>query len=456
MNDIKSNKPGILAINMLQEAGFEAGFVGGCVRDYIIGLQSKDFDITTSAMPSEILEVFKNYKTLDIGIKHGTVVVIINNEQIEITTFRIDGSYSDGRHPDEVVFTRNLISDLSRRDFTQNAIFYNNEKGLIDPFNGISDIRKEIIRTVGEPLKRFQEDGLRIMRCIRFASTLGFSIEKETKSAILNNISLLNNISIERITSEFIKLIDGKNSPEILQEYKDVFSFFIPELKDTFNFEQHNPYHKYNVFTHTTESIKNSPNLKIKLTMLFHDIGKPKCFFLDENNIGHFYGHANISYSIAKEVFKRLKISTSKDLSKKDIEDILLLIKFHDVPVNPTTKSIKKMLYKLKGDTNLFLDLLEVKKADTLAKSQIKREESLKTIKLCRNIFNDMLKENLCLCIKDLKLTGNDLKDLGYEGKDIGILLNLLLKNVVCEKLENNKSDLINFCKSYKKSTSYS
>ncbi|MDD5794674.1 CCA tRNA nucleotidyltransferase [Clostridium sp. HCP1S3_B4] len=447
MSNIKNNKSGLLAIKMLQNKGFEAGFVGGCVRDYIMGLEAKDFDITTSAMPNEIVDVFKEYKTLDIGIKHGTVVVIIDNEPIEITTYRIDGNYSDGRHPDSVTFTRNLINDLSRRDFTQNAIFYNDAQGLIDPFHGISDIKEKVIKTVGEPEKRFHEDGLRIMRCLRFASTLGFSIERNTKKAILDNINLLKNISIERITCEFVKLMGGNNACEILQEYKSVFAFFIPELKKTFDFNQHNPYHKYDVFTHIVESVKNSPNLKIKLVMLFHDIGKPQCFFEDEKNIGHFYGHADVSYTITKEIFKRLKISTSKNLSKKDIEDILLLIRLHDIQLNPTTKSIKKILLKLNGDTNLFLDLLKVKKADTLAKSDFKKEESLKIIDLCQDIFMDILNENLCLSIKDLKLTGNDIKDLGLKGKDIGIMLNLLLQNVIEEKLQNNKKDLISFAK---------
>lgn len=442
--NIKIPKNPKLAIKMLMDSGFEAGIVGGCTRDAIIGLEPHDWDICTSATPNEVQSVFEGFKQLTMGLKHGTVTVLIDGEPLEITTYRIDGEYTDGRRPENVEFTRRLEEDLSRRDYTQNAIFYNDEDGIIDPFGGISDIKNKIIRCVGDPDKRLKEDALRILRGIRFASVLDFEIELLTKKAIFENVELLKNVSQERISEEFIKTLKGKNAASILDEYKSVIAFIIPELGKTMGFDQHTPYHLYDVWTHSIKSLEYSEDINIRLAMMFHDIGKPHCRTIDENGIGHFYGHSKVSGEIASEVFKRMKLTAVQLLDKKTLEDVISLIEYHDTEILAKKKSVKKLLAKLNGDVELFNKLITVKKADISAQSPSKAQERLEKLKHVEETLIEVLEEDNCFTTKDLDLNGNDLIEAGVpKGKKIGILLNMLLNAVIEENVQNSKKDLI-------------
>lgn len=433
-----------LAIKMLIDAGFEAGIVGGCTRDAIMGETPHDWDICTSATPEEIQSIFKDFKKLTIGLKHGTVVVIMNNEEIEITTYRIDGEYSDGRRPNNVYFTKNLIEDLSRRDYTQNAIFFNEFHGIIDPFNGVSDIEHKIIRCVGNANKRLQEDALRILRGIRFASKQGFEIEESTKIAMLRNKELLKNISKERISVEFVKMLQGKNALNILDEFQEVIAYIIPETKAMMGFDQHNPHHIYDVWRHTLAAVNNAHGLILKLTMFFHDIAKPSCYNLDDKKIGHFYGHADSSAKITSEIFKRMKITNAEEISTSDLKDIIELIKYHDTMIQPTKQSVKKMLSKLDGNIMQFHRLLSVKRADALAQSPDNLSVRLKEINTIETILNEVLIEHNCITLKDLAITGKDIIALGIPaGKKIGELLSKLLEDVIEENISNEKEALL-------------
>lgn len=439
-----------LAIKMLVDAGFEAGVVGGCTRDAIMEEEPHDWDICTSATPDEIQVVFRDFKQLGIGLKHGTVVIIMDGEEIEITTYRIDGEYSDCRRPNNVYFTKNLIEDLSRRDYTQNAIFFNEFQGIIDPFNGVSDIEHKIIRCVGNANKRLQEDALRILRGIRFASTLGFKVEESTKTAMLRNKELLKNISKERITVEFIKMLQGKNAVNILDEFQDIITYIIPETKSMVGFKQHNPYHIYDVWKHTLVATNNVEGLILKLTMFFHDIGKTSCYTIDGQGIGHFYGHSDISAKITSEIFKRMKITNAEGINAADLKDIIELIKYHDIMIHPTKPSVKKMLWKLDGSALQFKRLLSVKRADALAQSPTNLANRLKEIHTIEELLNEVLTETNCFTLKDLAITGKDLIALGIPpGKSIGKLLNKLLESVIDEKLLNEKETLLSEAQKY-------
>lgn len=444
--NIKINVPKnpALAVRMLVEAGFEAGVVGGCNRDAIMGETPHDWDLCTSAMPNEIQVVFKEFRQLTMGLKHGTVVIIIEGEGIEITTYRVDGEYSDGRRPDNVIFTRSLVEDLSRRDYTQNAIFYNDFKGIVDPFNGVVDIKNKVIRCVGNADKRLKEDALRILRGIRFASILGFEVEEDTKIAMFTNKKLLRNISIERITVEFIKMLQGKNAINILNEFKEIIGFIIPETKAMMGFEQNNPYHIYDVWKHTIVATNQASDLVLKLTMFFHDIAKPSCYTFDEKGIGHFYGHGDISSEITAKIFKRMKMTNAEGINGTDLKDIIELIKYHDIRIEPRKKSVRKLLSKLEGNELQFQRLLSVKRADALAQAPDKLENSLKEIHTIELIFNEVVSEKCCTTLKDLDINGKDLIHLGIPpGKEVGIILNRLLEDVIDEKLPNEKSELL-------------
>ena len=325
-------------LNILHTGGHEAYCVGGAVRDSLMGFTPEDWDITTSARPDETEELFKDYKTIDTGLKHGTLTVIINHKPYEITTFRIDGEYNDNRHPEEVIFTPDLKDDLARRDFTVNAIAYNSE-GIVDLYGGREDIYNSIIRTVGDPDKRFNEDGLRILRALRFASVLGFEIEHETASAIHRNRHLLKNISAERISTELSKLICGKNAFNILMEYPDVLSVFIPEIEPAVNFTQYGKKHAYDVWEHICHTVDTIPQDKIlRLTMLLHDLGKVPTHKLNEKGDSTFKNHATVGGEMTKEILTRLKFD------KKTINRVSYLVSYHDFEPPETKVELKRHL----------------------------------------------------------------------------------------------------------------
>lgn len=425
----------------LNRNGFEAFIVGGCVRDSILGKTPHDWDICTNAKPDEIKECLTKYHTIDTGIKHGTVSVEIDKEIFEITTYRIDGEYSDNRHPKNVDFTTNIIDDLARRDFTINAIAYNDEKGIVDPYHGCEDLKLGTIRCVGEPEKRFREDALRIIRALRFASVYSFRIDSSTAQAILDNRKLLNNVSAERIACELNRLVCGDGAEKILNDFRSVFAVFMPEIAQTFDFEQHTKHHNRDVWRHTTHavsSIEAEPILRI--TMLFHDLGKPNACKRDADGTCHFKGHPKYSAIYANDILHRLKYPNYF------IDTCLTLIIYHDVRFNGTKKQIKHVMNKI-GEQNMAL-LFKVQRADILAQSEYRQKEKLEAIDLAENKFKEIISEKSCFTLKQLAVNGNDLIDIGItEGKMIGSTLKLLLSFVIDEKVENTRGALLDKAK---------
>ncbi len=423
----------------LNENGFEAFVVGGCVRDSIMGKIANDWDMTTSATPEEMLEAFKVFRTIPTGIKHGTITVLIDKQPLEITTFRIDGEYTDNRRPDSVNFTRDIENDLSRRDFTVNAMAYNEKTGIVDFFGGIDDIKNKIIRCVGDPDKRFHEDALRIMRAIRFSATLGFEIEKETAESIRRNKHLLKNIAAERIRIELEKILLGDDAERILLQFSDVIFEIIPELERTYNVQQNSPYHVYDVWHHIVKSVAASEKNKyVRLAMLLHDIGKPQMKTTDEKGRDHFKGHASVSSEIAFEILKRLRYDN------RTISVVTKLIFHHDDRLYNAPQNVKKHASK-HGFQFLYL-LDKVSRSDILAQNPEMKDRLL----LCDNYIEEVKKieeENVCLKISDLKADGNDLKKLGYQGKEIGKALEKLLEKVIRNEIKNEKENLLEFLK---------
>lgn len=426
-------------LNNIISHGFEAYIVGGCVRDFLLNRTPNDFDITTNATPLQVEEIFKDFHVIETGLQHGTVTVVVEGVTVEITTYRIDGLYSDGRHPDNVQYTSKLKDDLSRRDFTINAMAYNHEVGIVDKFNGINDLKNGLITCVGEPQKRFSEDALRIMRAIRFSSQLNFSIEENTSNKVHELKDTLNKVSVERIAVELNKLIMGDKPHEILTSYSDVISTIIPEIKSCIGFNQHSRYHKYDVWEHMAVSVQNSPkNLNIRLAMLLHDIGKPKTFTLDINGNGHFYKHAYVGAEISEKILKNLKYDNAT------IKRVTTLIYHHDDEFH-NVYDIKKSISNLGKE--VFFELISVQQADALSKHDFcsKHVQELEEIKI---IAQDLISKNECLSLKDLAINGNDLKSIGIQGKNIGDTLNILLDNVLKDTLKNDKNSLIDYVKS--------
>ena len=430
-NDVK------IILERLKNAGFEAYCVGGAVRDSIMNVTPGDWDITTSALPHETKELFKDFRTVETGLKHGTLTVIIDKTPYEITTFRIDGEYGDNRHPEKVTFTNRIGDDLARRDFTVNALAYNEEHGLVDLYGGKDDIYTGIIRTVGDADIRFQEDGLRIMRALRFSATLGFEIQEKTKESIHKNKDLLKNISAERITVELTKLICGKNAFNILMEYPDVVSVFIPEIAPAVNFTQYGKKHAYDVWEHICHTVDTIPQNRIlRLTMLLHDLGKVPTHKLNEKGDSTFKNHATVGGEMAKEILTRLKFD------KKTINRVSFLVGCHDFEPPETKTELKKHL-KTKTPEDI-KTLLVIKKSDRGALSESYRdisEGTAQTLKWLEEIEID----NECCTIPQLAVNGKDLEKNGLKGEEIGTTLNKLLDAVIENKVENTKADLLTY-----------
>ena len=426
-----------MALNSLEQYGFEGYLVGGCVRDSLLDLSPQDWDLVTSAKPQQIKAIFSDYRIVEAGIKYGTITVIINEKPIEITTYRVEGMYSDNRHPDTVRFVKSLEEDLSRRDFTVNALAYHPQKGLIDYFQGLRDLQQKRIRSVGNPHERFKEDSLRIMRALRFAATYQFTIGAKTAKAMVLQKELLGNIAAERIRLELEKLLCGEGVKAVLRDYVNIIGVVIPELLPMIDFKQHNPHHHLDVWEHTLACLDKTPKEKVlRLVMLFHDIGKPLCFTMDEKGIGHFYGHNRVSLEIAKTVLKRLKYDR---VTLKQVESLIL---YHDVLVIPETKYVKRWLNRL-GEENFRL-LLEVKKADAQGKNPKIVQDKLYHIEKLENIFKKVIDERQCFSLKSLAINGNDLLQLGVpQGKSLGLMLDTILKKVVNEEVENERKKLL-------------
>lgn len=432
-------------LSTLENAGFSAYIVGGCVRDTLMGIPIHDYDITTNALPQQITEVFADYRVIPTGIKHGTVTVLHNGEPFEITTFRIDGEYTDSRRPDSVVFTADLREDLARRDFTMNSIAMDLNGNIFDPFGGEDDIRNGVIRCVGNPAERFTEDALRILRAVRFSSVLGFRIEKDTAEAIHSLKHRLDNISAERISVELMKLLGGVNCVSVLLEYRDIIGQIIPELTAAFDFDQHSPYHKYDVYEHTVRAVNAVPrgiegkNI-LRLTMLLHDVGKPAAFKLDENGRGHFKKHANIGAEMAKDILHRLKFDN------KTISTVHEIIYRHSDEIT-SERQIKRIINKIGLDT--FLLLIETKKADNSAKHSFVLAENDEFDGFA-DTARRLVAENACMTVSSLAVNGSDLMEIGYKGRDIGDCLNNMLELIIDEKLENNREKLLDYAREMK------
>lgn len=432
------------AISILCENGFEAYAVGGCVRDKLLSKNPHDYDITTSALPEQVKKCFESYRVIETGIKHGTVSVIIDENILEITTYRIDGEYEDNRHPSKVNFTSDITKDLSRRDFTINAMAYNDEDGLIDVFDGKGDLEKKLIRCVGNANERFEEDALRILRALRFAAMLDFDIEKQTAKAVLRKKNLLKNVSAERIKEEFSKLIVADGAAKIIKKYKEVFFVFIPELEKTIGVLPYNEFHVYDVFDHTIKSVEYAKaKLCIRLCMLFHDIGKPYCFTLDQKGRGHFYAHRKIGADICRRVMTRLRFDN------KTINQTVELVLYHDDKVYASEKRVLHRLNRL-GKEN-FDNLLEVKKADALAHEKKYAKERCKQLQEIRKVFDEVIEKDLCYNLKMLDINGKDVIKEGFEGKQVGKALDYLLNAVMDKRCVNKKEQLIITLKRYKK-----
>ncbi|MBR6967685.1 MAG: CCA tRNA nucleotidyltransferase [Ruminococcus sp.] len=426
-----------LILSELEKNGFEAYMVGGCVRDMIMGRVCHDTDITTNARPDEILGVFSGYKVIPTGIMHGTVTVLAEGVPFEVTTYRIDGEYTDHRRPDKVEFTSDITSDLARRDFTINAIAMDRRGSIIDPFGGKSDIEAGIIRCVGEPEKRFSEDALRIMRAVRFASQLGFTIDTPTAEAIHSMKGSLDNISRERVRDELDKLICGRDCIRVLLEYSDIITAIIPELEPCIGLDQHSPYHRYNVWEHTVRAIASAPedDILLRRTLLFHDIGKPACMRLDETGRGHFKKHDSVGAAMTGEVMKRLRYDNSS------IALSTALIANHSKKLR-CRADVKRMMSVI-GD-ELFFTLMKLKKCDNSAKNDFVIKENGFFDKLS-DMGHEIIKNNECRNIRGLAISGDELVMLGYEGAEIGKMQKELLELVITEGLENTRAELLNY-----------
>jgi len=425
-------------IKRLQENGFRAFAAGGCIRDSLQGIEPHDWDICTSAVPEEVMRVFSDCRVIPTGIKHGTVSVQLEDEGpfTEITTFRTESDYSDGRHPDAVSFVNELEEDLKRRDFTVNAMAYNPAEGLIDLFGGQEDLRAGVLRCVGDPDERFREDALRILRGLRFMSVKGLEAEPETREAILRNYSLLKNVSWERIDSEFIKFMCGQRAAELLDEYSEVFVFLIPELRAMIGFDQRSPYHNRDVWKHSLCAVADIPPRPVfRLTMLLHDVAKPVVCILDDNGRGRFVGHPAKGAEMAETILRRMKFP------KKMIDHVETLVRYHDAKIRPERAEVRRWLGRL-GD-QIFDELMFVRHADASGKYEKYLGEAEEKNARLAALAESIRESGDCVDIAGLAINGDDLTRAGFSGPEIRKVLNWLLDEVIEERLENVKEDLL-------------
>lgn len=422
-------------IEKLAENGFSAYLVGGCVRDSIMKRDIHDIDIAAGSLPEDVIRIFGEKNTIPTGIKHGTVTVMIDKIPYEVTAFRTDGEYTDGRHPDSISFVSTIEEDLSRRDFTVNAMAMSSSGEITDPFGGREDISRKLIRCVGNPEKRFSEDALRILRAMRFASQLGFEIEENTASAMIKLKENLAKVSAERIRTELDKMICGKNCVKVMLEFREIIAQIIPEMRECFDFDQHSHYHKYNVYEHTVRAVdaSSADNLIIRRTMLFHDIAKPKMFTIDEYGEGHFKGHPQEGALLTREIMERLRYDN------RSIAVTTLLIDKHSEKIR-SEQQFRRLAAEI-GSEAFFL-LMEVKKADNLAKNEFVSAENADFDRYSEQL-KALITENCCLSLNQLAINGNDLINLGFRGSHIGKILNALLGLVIDGEIPNDRQILL-------------
>lgn len=422
-------------INTLEAAGYEAYAVGGCVRDSLLNREPDDWDITTSARPQQVKEVFP--RTIDTGIQHGTVTVMMGKEGFEVTTYRIDGEYEDSRHPKEVIFTANLIEDLKRRDFTINAFAYNHRSGIVDAFDGMTDLKNGIIRCVGEAKERFTEDALRMMRAVRFSAQLGYDIEEKTKQAIVELAPNLKNISAERIQVELVKLLQSPHPDYLRVAYElGMTKIIMPEFDKAMETPQNNPHHIYNVGEHLLHTLLEvRPDRSLRIAALFHDIAKPDTETKDSEGISHFHGHAEAGEEKATAILRRLKFDNDT------INKVKKYVKYHDYKIEATPRAVRRALNKIGKE--YFQEVLELKKADMLAQSTYQREEKEENLTQVTAIYKEILQKQECVSLKELVVTGKDIIELGVpQGKQLGAVLQSLLEEVLENPQHNTKEYL--------------
>lgn len=417
----------------LRQAGFEAYAVGGCVRDSLLGLTPHDYDLCTNALPVETAEVFAGHTLVRSGEKHGTIGVVVDKEVIEITTFRTEGGYQDSRHPDWVRFVSNLREDLSRRDFTVNAMAYAPETGYIDPFGGQQDLQNHILRTVGDPEQRFSEDALRILRGVRFGVRFHLIPENSTLQAMKKLSPLMEKLARERVFDELCKLLPLVTAGD-LHTYRDILTQALPPLAPCVDFHQHNPHHRYDVYTHTAQVVEGvPPDLALRWAALLHDCGKPDCFFLDEKGRGHFHGHAKVSAEKADALLLSLRAPTALR------ERVVFLIAHHMTELPPDRKLLRRRLGKY--GVQAVLDLLALQKADFGGKGVIEEPNSFSAVS---RILEELLAEDACLTLRDLQIDGRDLLAMGFPpGKNLGACLSHLLEQVQDEEIPNSREALL-------------
>ena len=431
----------LYCIDKLESYGFQAYAVGGCVRDFVLGLEPHDYDLCTNAKPEEIADIFQEHQLVLAGAKHGTIGVVMKHQVYEITTFRTEGEYSDNRHPDWVDFVDNVEADLSRRDFTVNAMAYSPSTGYIDPWYGQEDLERRLLRTVGNATTRFREDPLRILRGIRFAVTYKLNPTPKTERAMLAEAPLLDTLAKERIFSELCKLLPKITAKDLLR-YAPILAQVIPELESTYNFQQNSPHHAYDVFTHTAHVVESvMPELPVRLAALLHDIGKPATYTEDENGRGHFYGHAPKGAEMADAILQRLKAPTALR------NQVVFLIENHMTKFETDKKALRRQLGKYGEDMALLL--LELQKADFVSKGVLDENDPFPEIEA---LIAQIQEEDACLTVKQLAINGHDLLDLGVApGPHIGECMTFLLGLVQDEILDNTKEDLLSAAKSFLK-----
>ncbi len=424
-------------IEILEANGYEAFAVGGCVRDTLLFRMPGDWDITTSAKPEEVKALFSH--TIDTGIEHGTVTVMENHVGYEVTTYRIDGEYEDARHPKEVTFTANLVEDLKRRDFTINAMAYNQSVGLVDKFDGVGDLENKIIRCVGDPVERFSEDALRMLRAVRFAAQLGFSIEENTKAAIRKLAPTLSKVSAERIAVELIKILVSDHPEEIRTAYElGLTKVFMPEFDVAMETMQHNPHHKYTVGEHSIVAMQNvKPERLIRLIMLLHDLAKPVVLTTDEKGHDHFVGHTQRGAEISRDILRRLKFDNAT------IDFVYRMVKHHDDrPPMDNMALVRRRISEI-GLENMPM-MIEIKRADILGQSDYNFASKMGYVDDLEKAYLEIIEKNHCVSKKDMAVNGKDLLALGMkQGKEMGILLDLLFDAVINDPNLNEKEKLI-------------
>ena len=423
-------------LKRLHDAGYQAYVVGGCVRDTLLGIAPKDWDVCTNALPHEMQRVFADCHVIETGLQHGTLTVMYDHEPYEVTTFRVDGEYTDHRHPDEVIFVTDVREDLARRDFTVNAMAWSEETGVVDAFGGQEDLAARLIRCVGDARKRFGEDALRIMRAMRFASVYGFAIDPDTDEAIHELKNTLADVAAERIRVELAKLLCGAGAGDILRTYRDVIFTLFPALAPMDGFDQRTPHHLWDVWEHTVRAVEAVPATEtLRLAMLLHDCGKIAVFSVDDQDEGHFYGHEEQSVRIAQKVLADLKL----DNATRD--RVLLLIGSHGWPVTPERRLLKRRLNQL-GEEAL-RQLIEVKRADALA-TGTKDTAAVEAHRVqTLSALDALLAENPCVTLRDMAVNGRDLMAMGAKGRAVGETLQWLLEQVLDEILPNERDALL-------------